>query len=106
MCSLLIRVVCNYLCYRPILYIAASKHSAFGRDIDKVTKFIVYMLVSYEITNVIKADLLLNVPSFYSFFSHINRANVLYNINKVGHLKYKMHGSEMLSYSLYYNYII
>lgn len=29
---------------RPLLYIAARKHNAYDRDIDKITKFIVYML--------------------------------------------------------------
>jgi hypothetical protein len=29
---------------RPILYISAKRHNAYERDIDRVTKFIVYML--------------------------------------------------------------
>jgi len=41
------RNVC-LIVFRPILYIVVRKHSAFDRDIDRLTKFIVYMLVSFE----------------------------------------------------------
>lgn len=31
---------------RPIVYVAVRKHNVYERDIDKFTKFIVYILVS------------------------------------------------------------
>ena len=34
---------------RPIVYIAARKHNAYERDIDRLTKFIVYVLVSNHV---------------------------------------------------------
>ena len=32
--------------YRPVIYVVARKHNVYERDIDKFTKFIVYILVS------------------------------------------------------------
>lgn len=34
---------------RPVIYIPAKNHSATDRDIDELTKFIVYCLVSFWI---------------------------------------------------------
>ena len=31
---------------RPVVYVAARKHNTYERDIDKLKKFLVYILVS------------------------------------------------------------
>ena len=43
---------CNILIpciLRPIIYVSAKKHYVADRDIDALTKFIVYMLVSQRL---------------------------------------------------------
>lgn len=48
---------------RPIIYIPAKNHSASDRDIDDLTKFIVYCLVNINCLYLLK--FLLNVNSLY-----------------------------------------
>lgn len=45
-------MLAHYIYFRPLLYIAARKHNAYDRDIDKITRFIVFMLVSLYIKRI------------------------------------------------------